>query len=940
MLLSQFNRDLVHRRCIVKIGDEARVEKILGQNGLRKLRENLFVSLVNNSPDAAANSPKEETPPAERPDSPVAEDADAFPPPGKAVSELPEAADNREEEEELIDPELLPAQGSISPSSKTVVLNHWSENIALDKWGNPVPINQARGGVGRGRGSGRGGIRGGGVRGGGRSRGRGRGKRQQPPPVAAFFRAAGGVVRPRLRLRVTVSEGRYAVRDVSPDGADDSVCGGGGGESERAQGPPRKRERPTNQPHVRAQVLAPLDATAAAGALLLAPADEAEYGGGGECEQKDDYASEPQQEREVEEQPLTKVKSPRPPPTTTSALTGTTTSTSTTAITPAPPHQTQVGKREEVPERLREEDFFAKPKGIDLAGLVAETIGDPESAVLSAPSTPARPVSSLVGDSLLPELTRDEEGAKTLNEDKGPTKTEKGVEDKYGEAVVRDKYSTSPAVESGGSEKSGAKSRGGSNNSETPVETKTEAAGQSSNAQADNSNSSRVEKHSDKPEEKASDAKEEVKSEVIAPKEEVVEDDEDLPEEELDPLWISNSEPESPSSPDSIKIISSEEEAEDDKPADKGKKTTPVQSVPTAKNVEPRRGVEEVSKSSTDDEVKLVEKAAPEKKPASTEDREHSAGSLSSEREAGQPVTEEDKTQTQSGTKTSAPSPSGKRDEVPDKADDATIGKDIAAPLPSGPEEVVAKPVCPKEAQPIDGGGDVADSERAELKSTATEAQEEKEAVKEGGANEVPAEEVKQEDALAKKPPTCEDNKTKTAAAEKPKDKNSAESAAATSETLSTFEGVKKAAAAEAWQSLADRIAVKAALKRVIHQVEMRVGSKYHDGATAAAVAAAAGGGVPTVPTAAAAKVPPATPPPKTVTPPTSPPSKPLHQLPPTSPSPNKSYSTKPGPASKKFVPRKRKRKCFRSKRFQSNMAVQSRAGERVMSGLFSNSFF
>ena len=149
MLLSQFNRDLVHRRCIVKIGDEARVEKILGQNGLRKLRENLFVSLVNNSPDAAANSPKEETPPAERPDSPVAEDADAFPPPGKAVSELPEAADNREEEEELIDPELLPAQGSISPSSKTVVLNHWSENIALDKWGNPVPIHQARGGGAR-----------------------------------------------------------------------------------------------------------------------------------------------------------------------------------------------------------------------------------------------------------------------------------------------------------------------------------------------------------------------------------------------------------------------------------------------------------------------------------------------------------------------------------------------------------------------------------------------------------------------------------------------------------------------------------------------------------------------------------------------------------------------------------------------------------------------
>ena len=66
MLLSQFNRDLVHRRCIVKIGDEARVEKILGQNGLRKLRENLFVSLVNNSP-AAACSPKAETPPEEFP---------------------------------------------------------------------------------------------------------------------------------------------------------------------------------------------------------------------------------------------------------------------------------------------------------------------------------------------------------------------------------------------------------------------------------------------------------------------------------------------------------------------------------------------------------------------------------------------------------------------------------------------------------------------------------------------------------------------------------------------------------------------------------------------------------------------------------------------------------------------------------------------------------
>ena len=43
MLLSQFNRDLVHRRCIVRIGDEARVEKILGQNGLRKLRDGVCV---------------------------------------------------------------------------------------------------------------------------------------------------------------------------------------------------------------------------------------------------------------------------------------------------------------------------------------------------------------------------------------------------------------------------------------------------------------------------------------------------------------------------------------------------------------------------------------------------------------------------------------------------------------------------------------------------------------------------------------------------------------------------------------------------------------------------------------------------------------------------------------------------------------------------------
>ena len=63
------------------------------------------------------------------------------------------------------------------------------------------------------------------------------------------------------------------------------------------------------------------------------------------------------------------------------------------------------------------------------------------------------------------------------------TKTD-GVEDKYSEAAVREKYSTSPVLESGGSEKSGAKSRGGSNYSETPVETKSEAAGQSSNAQA------------------------------------------------------------------------------------------------------------------------------------------------------------------------------------------------------------------------------------------------------------------------------------------------------------------------------------------------------------------------------------------------------------------------------------------------------------------------
>lgn len=53
------------------------------------------------------------------------------------------------------------------------------------------------------------------------------------------------------------------------------------------------------------------------------------------------------------------------------------------------------------------------------------------------------------------------------------TKTE-GVEDKYSEAAVREKYSTSPVP----------KSRGGSNYSETPVETKSEAAGQSSNAQA------------------------------------------------------------------------------------------------------------------------------------------------------------------------------------------------------------------------------------------------------------------------------------------------------------------------------------------------------------------------------------------------------------------------------------------------------------------------
>lgn len=66
---------------------------------------------------------------------------------------------------------------------------------------------------------------------------------------------------------------------------------------------------------------------------------------------------------------------------------------------------------------------------------------------------------------------------------KNATKTD-GVEDKYSEAAVREKYSTSPVLESGGSEKSGAKSRGGSNYSETPVETKSEAAGQSSNAQA------------------------------------------------------------------------------------------------------------------------------------------------------------------------------------------------------------------------------------------------------------------------------------------------------------------------------------------------------------------------------------------------------------------------------------------------------------------------
>ena len=906
MLLSQFNRDLVHRRCIVKIGDEARVEKILGQSGLRKLRENLYVSLVNNS--ANASSTEEEIP--ERQQVPTPPVADAFPAPtplgGKVVPELP--ADNAGDE--LIEAELLPPQGSVSPSGKTVVLNHWSENIVLDKWGNPVPINQAARGSGRGRGGGgrgvgrgggvSGGVRGGGVRG-GRTRGRpplggrpGRGrppKRQHPSPVAAaFYKAAGGLVRPRLRLRVTVSEGRYAVRDVSPDGADGGGGGGGGdGDLERAQSrwrqqqQRRERERPINQPHVRAQVLAPLDATAAVGALLLTQPDEAEYVDDDteeEYEQKSDCASEPPlQEKEIEEQPLTKVNSPRPPT--------------------SNPRQTQV----QVSSAVQEEDFFPKPqrtsvaaKGIDLAGLVAETIGDPESAVLGAPPPPAAPLiaSRLVcDDTLLPELARYE----TVKEQATSAGAEKSsgapaTDSVVGEGISEEKCSSikDSIIESGGNDKSSAELRGG-NSSETPVEKKEENSGQTANAQEGGSSSresivkgeERCYK-SENAEGKKSDAKE-VKSEAKAPKEEVVEDEEELPEEELDPLWITPPTSDSPSSPESIKIISSEEEVEDDKKRvdDGGEKKSFA-----VKNSEPEpKRVKEGDKNTADKQApKEVAKA-------------FSGEPTEPAKRAEEPA--EDQSTAKSEVKNGETSSTVKQNGGNTKS-----GKTIIGLHPSGSDEdVIAKPVCPQEARPC-GGGD------AKLKPTSEEA-----VKRDGeGANEGP-----EEDADAKKPLTGQVDHIETASAVAADSKPESGGDAAT-----TFEGVKKAVAAEAWQSLADRIAVKAALKRVIHEVEMRVGSaasvsvagRNYDSATAAAVAAAAGGGVPAV----ASAVPPARPspppalqppPPVTTTPPTSPPPPPpsrqLHQLPPTSPSP-KSYSAKPGPASKKHLPRKRKRKC------------------------------
>ena len=749
MLLSQFNRDLVHRRCIVKIGDEARVEKILGQSGLRKLRENLFVSLVNNSASATPCS-TEEVP--ERPIPP----GDPLPP-GKAVPA-----------EELIAAELLPPQGSVSPSGETVVLNHWSETIVLDKWGNPVPIHKARsgrsrggGGGGRGgRGFGRGGGRSGsGVRGGGVRAGRSRGrpplggrptrgrppKRQQPPPVAAFFRAAGGLVRPRLRLRVTVSEGRYAVRDVSPDGADDGG-GDGGGDLERAQ----RRARLINQPHVRAQVLAPLDATAAVGALLLT-SDKAEYDGDDEEQQDDDASARPQPERDDEEQPLTKVN--------------TTTAAATIAASSSPIKSVSEGegkgdgrgteaKGEEDPFPKKQRTTTAKEGIIDLAGIVAETIGDPESAVLNAPRPPASRLGRLVSDSLLSEPARDEDvikGSEAIQEDRQASLCAAGVTaggaDKSSEALVIDSVgketplekcstsSTAKSVIESGKEKTDAKIRGG-NSSETPVE-KNEASGQptrpAGNAQEGGSSRElqvKGEKRCDKSEnigeKKKSDIKE-VKSEAKAPKEEVADDEDELPEEELDPLWITPPTSEPPSSPESIKIIGSEEEAEeDDKRVYKGKKKSTADSGPAAKHSEPQVKVKEGCKSSADNPAKEVVKAPSEKAKTSAEGTEEPAGPISKEgtgtadRESGQPETAEkrpSKSEIENRAWKSAPTSSEKRGDISEKAY-STLGKDITALTP-GAEEVIAKPVCSKEARP--SVGDVA-GDRPELKSTAVEA--------------------------------------------------------------------------------------------------------------------------------------------------------------------------------------------------------------------------
>jgi len=729
-------------------------------------------------------------------------------------------------------------------------------------------------------------------------------------------------VRPRLRLRVTVSEGRYAVRDVSPDGADDGG-GDGGGDLERAQ----RRARLINQPHVRAQVLAPLDATAAVGALLLT-SDKAEYDGDDEEQQDDDASARPQPERDDEEQPLTKVN--------------TTTAAATIAASSSPIKSVSEGegkgdgrgteaKGEEDPFPKKQRTTTAKEGIIDLAGIVAETIGDPESAVLNAPRPPASRLGRLVSDSLLSEPARDEDvikGSEAIQEDRQASLCAAGVTaggaDKSSEALVIDSVgketplekcstsSTAKSVIESGKEKTDAKIRGG-NSSETPVE-KNEASGQptrpAGNAQEGGSSRElqvKGEKRCDKSEnigeKKKSDIKE-VKSEAKAPKEEVADDEDELPEEELDPLWITPPTSEPPSSPESIKIISSEEEAEeDDKRVYKGKKKSTADSGPAAKHSEPQVKVKEGCKSSADNPAKEVVKAPSEKATTSAEGTEEPAGPISKEgtgtadRESGQPETAEkrpSKSEIENRAGKSAPTSSEKRGDISEKAY-STLGKDITALTP-GAEEVIAKPVCSKEARP--SVGDVA-GDRPELKSTAVEA------VKGGGgANEEPV-----EDAIAKKPLTCED-RTKTAADPGRKSDTFSEPESVAPVATSS-EGGKKAAA-EAWQSLADRIAVKAALKRVIHEVEMRVGSaasvsngKIYDSATAAAVAATAG-----VPAAAAAeaKVAAVPPPPLPVTtPPSSPPSRQLHQLPPTSPSPNKSYSTKPGPASKKYLPRKRK---------------------------------